>query len=89
MRSYCVLLFAVLGCTAKPSYKSSAGSFSPTRLLFPLAGLKNWLTRRSSHASDALLAGCTTKRLDQNPPLASQITVQVSPSASLRTPHPC
>lgn len=89
MRSYCVLLFAVLGCTAKPSYKSSAGSFSPTRLLFPLAGLKNWLTRRSSHASDALLAGCTTKRLDQNPPLASQITVQLFQWRYADVAHEC
>ncbi|EFP79978.2 hypothetical protein PGT21_028657 [Puccinia graminis f. sp. tritici] len=71
-----LLALATLACSAKSP--ASLGSLTQNHLLFPLAGLKNWLVRRRSHRVDEqLVASCTRKRLDDDPPSTDRVTVQL------------
>jgi hypothetical protein len=77
-----LLALATLACSAKSP--ASLGSLTQNHLLFPLAGLKNWLVRRRSHRVDEqVVASCTRKRLDDDLPSTDRVTVQVSTPPSL------
>jgi len=77
-----LVALGILASSGKPpSAPSSLSSLaqSSSHLVFPLLGLKNWFARRrrSLLQSDELLATCAEKRRDENPPLTSQVTVQL------------